>query len=286
MGVLVAILLLFIGSVLVYTLVSYALAWYEYAGSHPDAFDQRFARPGKVLALLTVETLATCTNLLAYPVGWITLRASSLEENETVPVLLVHGLFLNSGCWLLTERRLRQRGFGEIHLLNLPPWEDIERLTERLAERIEELHHSLGIERFDLVGHSLGGLVIRNYLQRPGTLSQVRRCVFLGTPHSGSRLAIFALSPIARDLVPGSDFLARLNAEPLPPGVPMIAIQSRHDNIVLPWENSRLPGARNVELTQMGHNGLLYHPAACDALVAALKGDQVDHAGDRLAPEH
>jgi pimeloyl-ACP methyl ester carboxylesterase len=285
MGVIVTILVLFIGCALTYTLASYALAWYEYAGSRPGAFDQRFAHPGTVLSLLALETLATCANLLVYPIGWFTLRTSSIEESENVPVLLVHGLFLNSGCWLLTERRLRQRGFGEIHLINLPPWEDIERLTERLAERIEELHHNLGIERLDLVGHSLGGLVIRNYLQRPGSLPLVRRCVFLGTPHSGSRLAIFALSPVARDLMPGSDFLLRLNAEPLPQDVPMVAIQSCHDNIVLPWENSRLHGARNVELTQMGHNGLLYHPAACDALVAALKGDNVDNAGDRLAPQ-
>jgi pimeloyl-ACP methyl ester carboxylesterase len=272
MGVIVTFLVLLCCSALAYTLMSYAIAWYEYASGHPDAIDERFGRPTLALWLLATESFAVCANLLAYPLGWITLRIPPRAENETVPLLLVHGLFLNNGCWLFTEWRLRRQGFSEVHVLNLPPWEETERLTERLAERIDELCFSLGVERLDLVGHSLGGIVIRNYLRRTGSLSRIRRCVSLGSPHSGTRLAVFALSPAARDLVPGSEFLDGLNALPLPAEIPFTAIQSRHDNIVLPWEHARLPGAVNIELSGMGHNGMLYHPAACEALVTALKG--------------
>ncbi len=69
----------------------------------------------------------------------------------------------------------------------------------------------------DVVAHSMGGLVLRSYLsgkqntsgtyQPPGQ-TEVRKVVFLATPHFGTGVALpFALTPQLRELASGSIFL-------------------------------------------------------------------------------
>jgi len=49
-----------------------------------------------------------------------------------------------------------------------------------------------GFRKVDLVGHSMGGLVCRSYLVRPGAADRVRKCVFLATPNEGTPVAWMA----------------------------------------------------------------------------------------------
>ncbi len=145
-------------------------------------------------------------------------------------------------------------------------------LVERVAQRVDELRYSLGVDKVDLVGHSLGGILARYYIQCQGGEFYVRNCVLLGAPHGGSKLAPFAVSRLGKLLIPGSAFLTALAARPLPEEVSFTVISSSHDNMVLPWRNATLAGVRNVELDAVGHNGLLYHPDAFAAITGGLKG--------------
>ena len=274
MSIIIVVLGLFMLAVVWVVTASYAIVWYEYSNSDPAALDERFSAHNLLLAaqLLFSECGALGFSLLCYPLGWLALRIPGRGDGARTPVLLLHGLFHNSGCWLVTAHRLRRLGFEEVHTLNLSPVEDIDILVERVAQRVDDLRHNLGVDKVDLVGHSMGGILARYYVQCQGGELYVRNCVFLATPHGGSRLASFALPRLGKLLVPGSAFLTALAARPLPAEVAFTAISSRHDNMVLPWQNASLAGVRNVELDAIGHTGVLYHPDAFAAIVSGLEG--------------
>ena len=56
-----------------------------------------------------------------------------------------------------------------------------------------------------LIGHSLGGLIARYYVQCLGGDERVHTLVTLGTPHGGTATAYLRARPAGRQLRPGSD---------------------------------------------------------------------------------
>ncbi len=269
-------LALIVGVAAGFALLSFAFAWYEAANGDPSLLEDRFTpeRTWLALRLVITETAVLTLTLLLHPLGWFNLREGLGNGDRRTPVILLHGLFQSRACWLLTRLRLHRRGFAHVYTVSLPPWKDVETLTERVDRRIDELRHGLGVEKVHLVGHSMGGLIARNYLQRRGGASRVERCVLLGTPNHGSRLAPFALSGLGLKALPGSDFLTALAEAPLPAGVKVVNLYSRHDNIVLPAGNARLEGVENDEMTGIGHTSQLFHPAVFEKLYLALAEEE------------
>lgn len=275
MCILFNILGLLLGIVAMVVILSYAIAWYEYANREPTLMQNRFAlgRLWFAAKLISTETALLFLTVLLHPLGWFRFKEKPVVDAGATPVLLLHGLFHNRACWLWARFRLRQRGFKALYAINLPPWYDVESLTERVAKKVDELRHATGIDKVHLVGHSMGGMIARNYIQLRGGERKVEVCVLLSSPNGGSKLAPFALTPLGKLLLPGSEFLQRLAAAPLPAGVRLNAIVNRHDNMILPFENARLEGIRNVELSGMGHASVLYRSRAVEAIVKAL-GEQ------------
>ncbi|PNU21271.1 hypothetical protein C2E25_02980 [Geothermobacter hydrogeniphilus] len=254
------------------TLLSYAIYWYESANLSPELMEQRFAPRRLLLALrlLVGETLLLFVSVLLHPLGWIWPAEKPTVDNSRPPIILLHGLFHNRSCWWWLKRRLKRTGYRTIYSLRLSAWHDVEILTELIAKKVDQLRLQAGVEQVVLIGHSMGGILARNYIQRRGGAARVAHCIQLGAPNGGSKLAPFAVSPLARNLLPGSTFLAELNASKLPADIPLTCIYSRHDNIVIPSSSGRLPGSREVELQGMGHMGLLYHKTAVRAVLDAL----------------
>ncbi len=248
-------------------------AWYEMANQHPQLMNERFTfkRMWFALRFIITETVCLLATVLLYPLGWLRPWNRNIHR-ETTPVLLLHGLFHNRACWLWLRLRLRLLGIRSLHSINLPPWKDIESLTERVANKVDELRHASGSAKVHLIGHSMGGIIARNYLQIRGGAKKVDRCVLIAAPNNGSRLAALALSPMATILMPDSELLQRLAAAPIPAAAKVISIYSRHDNIVIPAESAHLNGAENIELTGIGHTTLLYHPRTLQTLHTVLSG--------------
>lgn len=94
---------------------------------------------------------------------------------------------------------------------------------------------------FNLIGYSMGGLVIREAL-RLGPHLPVRRAVFLHCPHRGSLAAhLLPLLPACREMRPGSAFLARLDSTPWT--IPALATWCAWDGVVIPGRSARWPQA-------------------------------------------
>lgn len=258
-------------------LLSYTVAWYERANANPDLIERRFTSRGVCIAiwLLVQETGCLLLTILLRPLGWLKAQHPGSVTGGRPPIILLHGLFQNRSCLFWLQHRLRTAGYRQILSINTPPWRDIETLTEELAKQIDALRIKLKVDKVILVGHSMGGMIARNYVQNRGGAANVLGIITVGSPHHGSKLAPFALSTMGRTLLPGSKFLLDFNKVAWPQQTEAVSIYTRYDNIVLPADSAKMDGARVVELDGMGHTALLFHPRAIQATVDAI--DRIVH---------
>lgn len=193
--------------------------------------------------------------------------AQPVPRPGKLPLLLLHGYECNRGFWWWIRRRLARAGWT-VATLNLEPvFAGIEHYADQVGHAVQALAAAARSDQVILVAHSMGGLVARAYLQRYG-VSRVARLVTLGSPHHGSRLARLGFGLNARQMEPGSEWLAELEHVALPASC--VSIYSRHDNYVMPADSSRLQGARNIALDGIGHLAMAFDRRAYACLVGAL----------------
>ncbi len=196
------------------------------------------------------------------------LRGGGKLAPGRIPVLLVHGYLCNRGLWWWLRRRLRARRYA-VATINLEPaLADLDRLAERLGERVDALLAETGAEKVMLVTHSMGGLAARAYLRRHGA-TRVAGLVTLAAPHHGTEIARLGLGRNARQMRPNSEWLRSLNAQP-PPSIPIASIWSRDDEIIDPPDTSRLPDARETILGGIGHMAMAFSPTVLACVDAEL----------------
>jgi hypothetical protein len=205
------------------------------------------------------------------------------------PVLLVHGLVDNRSVFAVMRRSLRRRGFSSVCSWNYSPLlRDIARGAQDLGAHIERICAQTGHDRVHVVGHSLGGLIARYYVQRLGGDRRVDSLVTLGTPHGGSLLAHVLPTPLVRQLRPGSPVLRELAGPVDRCDTRITAVYSDLDQLVLPTSAGRCDhpdlGARNVLVRGVGHMSLPIHRGILDEVALTLAGSPVaDHDAVRAA---
>jgi len=267
---------IYVGLVIVQTLVCFSLTL---ATRYREVarFDRRPFMFGAAAAAVLAEIVNTIR--LHMVMVWMTLfrRWSSagvlyLGAAKT-PVLLVPGYGRFGQCWGAMKRMLRRRGAGP--LFEMVPglvFAPIEEFARRLGKRVDAILQATGAEQIDLVGHSMGGLVARYYLEQLEGAGKVRRCITIETPHHGSLLAVIAPGENGRQMRPGSTFLADLNyLESNPQRPQIVSIWSPFDNMTIPPTSAILAGtARNVRIDYMPHYTALFSPRIADIIVHEL----------------
>ena len=149
---------------------------------------------------------------VALPAG--TLRVGRAGSGGGTPVVLVHGLSSSHECWarLLPEWDGRP---GPVLAPDLPGFGgsdpvgdgyDVARVADALVDGLD----ALGVARFDLVGHSLGGLVSTVLADRhPDRVGRLVLVAAAGIdPYRGARLSVVGdmadrLMRLRRRLGPG-----------------------------------------------------------------------------------
>jgi pimeloyl-ACP methyl ester carboxylesterase len=187
-------------------------------------------------------------------------EVENVNSNQQEPVVLVHGVSARYPAWGNDIGKVREL-VGHLSNEGYDGWQfyypenqDITKSGPLLAKAIHRLQNDLGYgtdQSFDLVGHSMGGLVSRHYIQRVGIGSvrsaysqvlnfnpgepgsTVDKFLMLGTPNHGSYQAwgctgagkicnilgpsVFGRdvgAPAYRQMTPGSGFLNDLNRSP------------------------------------------------------------------------
>ncbi|WP_328837370.1 lipase family alpha/beta hydrolase [Streptomyces europaeiscabiei] len=239
-----------------------------------------------LLKATALELAILAGHMLLYPSGMTQERRISptlppadtprLRTEEKPPVVLLHGFIDNRSVFVLLRRSLAQHGGRHIESLNYSPLTcDIRAAAELLGNHIEDICERTGQERVDVVGHSLGGLIARYYVQRLGGDQRVRTLVTLGTPHGGTRAVPLAdAHPIVRQMRPGSKVLEELR-EPAPGcRTHFVAFWSDLDHVMAPLETACVDHpdlmAQNIRVTGIGHLALPVHPAVATGIRQAL----------------
>ncbi|MET8770586.1 alpha/beta fold hydrolase [Streptomyces sp. NPDC004658] len=247
-----------------------------------------------LLRATALEAAILAGHLLLYPTGLIQERHSGalpatdgtarLPVRPAPPVVLLHGFIDNRSVFVLLRRTLAQHGRHRVESLNYSPLTcDIRIAAELLGRHIEEICERTGSARVDIVGHSLGGLIARYYVQCLGGDLRVRTLVTLGTPHAGTRVAPLAdAHPIVRQMRPGSAVIEEL-ARPAPGcRTRFVSFWSDLDSLMDPLETACLEhpdlDAQNVRVTGIGHLALPVHPAVAAGIREAL---DAPHTGER-----
>ncbi|MDM5088727.1 alpha/beta fold hydrolase [Aeromonas bestiarum] len=212
--------------------------------------------------------LLTFTWLL--PFEWLLMAPDRLTPSP-LPLLLVHGYGCSRGIWRLQRTRLEAAGHVVATVTLTPPFGHLDDMVPLLARRIDEVLAATGAAQLVLIGHSMGGLVCRDYLALAGG-GKVTQLITLATPHQGSQLAALGLGDNAREMEPGSGWLQRFAAVPL--CVPGISVRTSHDNFVLPQSRQRMEGMEDIELAALGHLSLIYSRRTTALLLTLLARSQ------------
>lgn len=175
-------------------------------------------------------------------------------------VVVLHGLGRSESAMLILENALAGAGF-EVHNIGYPSNDETpDALVTRISAAIEACCADNG-RTLHLVGHSLGGLLIRAYLAKslPANLGRV---VLLGTPNKGSELAdvedglagtmLELAGPTAQMLGTGPEsFPASLP----PPSYPVGVVAGTRDAVVtnewLPLPNDSMVSLASAKLDGM-----------------------------------
>lgn len=243
-----------------------------------------------------VTSLLQCAG--RYPLGLRAERPRRTErrwpgEAETAgsdrhsPVILIHGYGHNHSGWWVMRKHLRDGGFPVVESFDYSPLnEDIPATARRLADQVDALRRRTGADKVHLIGHSLGGLLARWYVQELDGAAAVDTVVTLGTPHEGTFAAYAAPGRTAAQLRPNSWIIERLaKTARRARSVRWIAFYSNVDYMIQPSRSAMITSphldAVNILAKDHGHVSLILSPRVARTVVAQL---QVAEGVEGMAP--
>jgi triacylglycerol lipase len=190
------------------------------------------------------------------------------------PVLLVPGWSDTAHVLQPCRRFLLAAGWAEptVRCLSFRDryGSNIEHAAE-IGAAARELRDATGA-RIAVVAHSMGGLALRQYLVDGGDAA-VHTAIFAATPHRGTWIAWLARGRGGAEMRPGSAFLERLNATPLPRSVRAICLRTPIDTRVVPGESASLEGAACHTVRLPTHRRMLRHARTLQLIRELLLAD-------------
>ncbi len=195
------------------------------------------------------------------------------ERNARYPVVLVHGYGANESVWTPLRRALAEAGFGHIVSFTYNSF-----ATDPAAVSAELTHQAMralaaaGAPRVHLIGHSLGGLIVRCALAANAALSsQTASAVTIASPHRGASLARIAPGRCAGIMHRGPRWCLPQADAPRP--VRWLAYYSDGDRVV-PVASARLDDpsyeAANLVIPDCGHLRICRDARLISSLVPEL----------------
>jgi triacylglycerol lipase len=147
--------------------------------------------------------------------------------------ILLDGLWGNPARLKRMQRNLEAGGVRNVETFgyNCSGFGCLLAAGAQLAERIQS-----GGQSVNLVGYSMGGLVIRSAIAQAGSLP-VEKIAFLNTPHNGSQLARIMPGTGMGQMRPGSEFLQTLDSKPCAGRI--LAVWTPGDLMVIPGRSAR-----------------------------------------------
>jgi triacylglycerol lipase len=185
------------------------------------------------------------------------------------PVIICHGITSSSLRMEPLARHLRDRG-RITGCIDFVPNEGELRLAQyalqlkRFIERVVPDGQSI-----DIVGHSMGGVIVTAYLQLLGGADRTVNHVSVSAPHAGTLTAYLWIAPGVVDMRPGSKLLTQLaNSRAKLAKVRTLTVRTSNDLVIQPPESSILSVAvNNLEINSVqAHDEMMSDPLLHDAV--------------------
>lgn len=147
-------------------------------------------------------------------------------DPSRIPVLFVHGINGTPQNFRRLIDNLDRSRF-QAWVINYPSGFDLRALGDGLLGVLAELRLRHDFKRMHIVAHSMGGLLIREYLaecSRARACDYVDKVISVATPYAGiENMSLYldlatVVMPVWRNLLPDGPFLGNLFTAPLPPG--------------------------------------------------------------------
>jgi pimeloyl-ACP methyl ester carboxylesterase len=210
--------------------------------------------------------------------------SSSSDDNEAV--YLLHGLGRSSFAMWMMASRLEDAGFLveniDYQSFNMSPEEILLDVTEQINESQPEKYQTV-----HFVGHSLGGLMIRAYLERT-SVKNLGRVVLIGTPNKGTPLVdkyqdswwISMLGPAIPALSTDKESFPNSLADPYYPVGIIAGISKGNDNEdvipgeddgIVPLESTQVNGMTDIIIVESSHSMMRYSREVASQTIAFLR---------------
>ena len=184
------------------------------------------------------------TAQVAMPAAGATMRT---------PVLLVHGYLCNHRVWDAMAHQLHNAGHPVMQIDLEPVFAPIDSYAPQVEQAVSELCRQTGAAKVALIGHSMGGVVIRAWMRAFGT-ARVDRVITLGTPHAGTQIARRTRTPNGQQMVWRNAWLQELEKSESPQTRALMRIAlTPQDHIVYPQREQVLPGVPVTVFDGLGH---------------------------------
>lgn len=229
-------------------------------------------------------------------------KLKEIREEKKLPemsghaVIMLHGIIRSSKSMSRMQTALTEAGFVPVPFDYPSTQANLDKCSGYLDKVLKSLE---GVKEISFVTHSMGGLVVRNWLKDHED-QRVRRLVMLGTPNKGAEMAdklrdvkLFKLilgpagqqlvsgdaSDIAKLPVPKFEFAciagARGTADGYNPLIP------GDDDGTVAVKSSLLEGAADSELFPILHSFLPLNPEVIKSSVRFLKTGSLRESGKR-----
>lgn len=207
------------------------------------------------LAAACAFSAAACTDAPADGTGPLPV----LKHN---PILFVHGYLGNNGNWQDMKTRFKNDGWQDVELYayNYSFLESNAVGAAEIRDQVDRIITNTGATKVDIVAFSMGSISSRYYLKNLGGTAKVDAWVSLAGPNHGTDQVendACNFTP-CREIVPGSVFLAALNATDETPGLVRYAtFRSPCDDTINPDASVILSGATNTQVSCIPHLSFL-----------------------------
>lgn len=190
------------------------------------------------------------------------------SSQHPTPVIMIHGTFSRQLSQIDVTQMLHDRGYcvfgidaghnDNLYTLIKPEYygtAHVDETTDQVNAFIEKVKRKTGAKKVDLIGHSQGGLIIRNRITRYGgkdvrivmmlagthhgtTLMGASKIVEEAMPHLFPIIAAPIVGPAVYDQMVGSPFINNLNThKDTVAGITYVVMVTPDDNQATPWQS-------------------------------------------------
>ena len=200
-----------------------------------------------------IGILKSTHRLVLMNFNYFKIKKHQITSKKTC-IVLIHGFFNNHGVFANLISEIKKQNYSYVAINLSPPWANIEHFAQTTIKTLLELQQNPDIEEIFLIGHSMGGLVIRKALSLIDN-SKINAAFSIATPHLGTKMASIGIGACAKQMHYNCPWIKQLPK----PDILFFTISAEHDLIVIPNSSASPDWAtENYQIYNTGHNDVLY----------------------------